>query len=278
MRAQIVSRMSTGLEEVEKQRERWSLDGRVAVVTGGHRGIGRAISIGLGAAGADIIVIDRQGEGDTDVSTTLSTMGRKYTSIRGDISDNSSVERAAEEAKKVAEEWGSTVSILVNNAGVALLATMEELTASAWDETFAVNVRGAFVLTRELVAGQNGMLSHGKGSIVNISSAAGGRALRSHAAYCSSKAAIEMLTRGMTEEWASRGIRANAVAPTVVLTDMGREIWEGTAEGEEMIRRVPTGRFAQPEEIADVVVFLCTDGASMINGAVIPVDGGFSAA
>lgn len=277
-RALVTPRMTTGLNEIEKQRERWSLDGRIAIVTGGHRGIGRAISIGLGAAGADIIIIDRQGEVDSDVAAMLSSMGRKYASIKADMSDNSSIVHAATEAKRAAETWGGTVSILVNNAGVALLDSLENLTGSAWDTTFAVNVRGVFLLTRELVSGQKGMLSYGNGSIVNISSAAGSRALRSHAAYCSSKAAIEMLTRGMTEEWAGRGIRANAVAPTVVLTDMGRKIWEGTEEGDEMIRRVPAGRFALPHEIADVVVFLCTDGASMVNGAIIPIDGGFSAA
>lgn len=276
-RVRLTPNMATGLDELEKQRERWSLEGRIAVVTGGHRGIGKAISIGLGAAGADVIIIDRQGAKDSDMEALISSMGRKYASIRADMSDDSSILHAAREAERVAEEWGGGVSVLVNNAGVALLDSLEKLTVSAWDTSFAVNVRGTFILTRELVTGQKGMLSYGKGSVVNISSAAGSRALRSHAAYCSSKAAVEMLTRGMTEEWAGRGIRCNAVAPTVVLTDMGREIWEGTAEGDEMIRRVPAGRFALPHEIADVVVFLCTDGASMINGAVIPVDGGFSA-
>lgn len=265
-------------DEWQKQSERWSLNGRIAVVTGGHRGIGRAISLGLGAVGADVIVIDRGGAGDSDVGPSLSKIGRKYASIQADISDTVSIIEAASEAKRVANKWGNVVSVVVNNAGVALLDSLESLTAVEWDTTFAVNVRGAFVLARELASGVDGMLSFGKGSIVNVSSAAGSRALRGHAAYCASKAALEMLTRSMAEEWAGRGIRANAVAPTVVLTEMGRKIWEGTPEGDEMKKRVPTGRFALPEEVADVVVFLCTDGAAMVNGAVIPVDGGFSAA
>ena len=170
-------------------------------------------------------------------------------------------------------EWGGKVDIVVNNAGVALLGRLAEFDEEAWDTTMAVNVRAAMSVTKAFLPSlllkptqnsekdETDVIERGNGKggvIVNVSSVAGHAALANHAAYCASKAALEMLTKCMTAEWAALGIRANTVAPTVVLTAMGKAIWEGTPQGDEMLKRLPMRRFARPEEVADVVAFLAS--------------------
>lgn len=253
------------------------LEGKTAVVTGGHRGIGEAISKTMALAGANIIVIDRKGVMDSTVPKEVKAAGKKHASIQADLNDLEATLRAAREAKEIANEWGTRVNVLVNNAGIALLGWLAEQDNEKWEETFNVNVRAPMVLARELVNGDDGMLAHSDGAIVNITSVAAKSGHHVHTAYCASKAALESVTRNMASEWASKGVRANAVAPTVVLTDMGRAIWDGTPEGKEMVKRLATLRFAEMQEIADVVTFMCSPAASMIHGARIPVDGGFSA-
>lgn len=262
---------------MQQSPQRPTLEGKTTVITGGHRGIGRTISIALARAGSNVIIIDSKGAGNSDVPSTIQEAGKRHASIIANLADAHDVVAAAASAIQVATQWDTRVSALVNNAGIAHLQSVQSTTLEAWDETMAVNARAPFLLARELAGAQSGMLHNGGGSIVNVSSAAGQSALRLHASYSASKATLEMLTKTMAVEWASHGIRINAIAPTVVFTDMGRRIWDGTDAGRELIKRVPTGRFAEPQEIADVVVFLLSDGAVMINGAVIPIDGGFSA-
>lgn len=248
---------------------RRSLAGKTAVVTGGHRGIGRDITLGLAAAGADVLIIDRYGGKDSDIPSHVASLGRNYYSIQADLADARAVEHAAEQAKLAV----GRIDILVNNAGISRLAPLEDLSVEDWDATMAVNVRAPFLLTCAFARGEDGMLARGSGTVVNVSSVAATGALFGHGAYCSSKAAVSMLTRMMTTEWAGRGIRANAVAPTVVLTEMGKQVWGGE-DGREMLKRIPQGRFVEPFEVADAVVYLASDAASMVNGAVLPVEGG----
>lgn len=253
---------------------RLSLHGKVALVTGGHRGVGAAISSALAQAGANIVIVDRAGALDSPVPDAVRAAGRQYWGLTADLCDAG----AAREAAQAAVQCAGRVDVLVNNAGVALLAPMEELSVEDFDRTMAVNVRAPFLLAQAVAAGDDGMLARGSGVIVNVSSAAAFGALDGHAAYCASKAALNMLTKMCCMEWGGRGLRANAVAPTVVLTEMGRRAWGPQEKGGPMLARIPQRRFAEPDEVADAVVFLASDAASMVNGAVLPVDGGFGTA
>lgn len=256
-------------------RERQSLAGKVALVTGGHRGIGASITIALASQGADVIVIDRNGPGDSEVPTQAASLGRVTWSVTADLSEESSLRTAVTRAKNLVSP--RLIDILVNNSGVAHLAPLEELTTADWDRTMSVNARAAFLLSQAIAVGSDGMLARGCGVIVNVSSAAGKSALSLHGAYCPSKAALDMLTKCMAAEWASRGVRVNGVAPTVVLTAMGAAAWSAPEKKNPMLAHIPAGRFADPHEVADVVAFLASDAAAMIHGQTISVDGGYSA-
>jgi NAD(P)-dependent dehydrogenase (short-subunit alcohol dehydrogenase family) len=251
---------------------RLSLAGRVAVVTGGHRGIGAAITVALAAQGADVIVIDRGGAGGSPVGAAVDALGRRRFAVRADLSSAQAIAAAAAEAVDCVKP--RRVSILVNNAGVAALAPAASLSTADWDATHAVNARAPFLLAQALLPS----LSAGGGAVVNVSSAASSGALADHVAYCASKAALDMVTRGLALEWGPAGVRVNGVAPTVVMTDMGAEVWSAPERGGPMLARIPLGRFAQPEEVADAVAFLASDAAAMITGQTLAVDGGYNTA
>jgi NAD(P)-dependent dehydrogenase (short-subunit alcohol dehydrogenase family) len=148
------------------------------------------------------------------------------------------------------------------------------VTEEQWDTTLDINVKGVFFLSQAL--GRK-MVAAGWGRIINISSQAGLVALEEHAAYGASKAAMGMITKVLAVEWGSRGVTVNAVAPTVILTPMGEAFWGEPERGGPMLAKIPIGRFGQPPEVASVVAFLASDHAALINGAVIPVDGGYTA-
>jgi NAD(P)-dependent dehydrogenase (short-subunit alcohol dehydrogenase family) len=267
------------LEHAARTLSRLSLTGSVALVTGGHRGIGAAISVGLAGAGADIVVLDRGGPGESPVPAAITALGRKVWAVQADLGDEESVRKAAASAFELVAP--AVVDILVNNAGIACLGPLESLSIRDWDTTMSVNVRAAFLLSQLVATGGNrgdgGMLARRRGAIVNVSSAAGSGALLEHGAYCASKAALNMLTRSLAIEFGGRGIRANGVGPTVVLTEMGIANWSEPGKRDGMLARIPAGRFAKPHEVADAVVFLASDAASMIHGQTLAVDGGFSA-
>jgi NAD(P)-dependent dehydrogenase (short-subunit alcohol dehydrogenase family) len=261
-----------------------SLEGQVALVTGGHRGIGGAISVALATLGADIIVVDRSGPQESDVPERALAIGRQVLSVKADLADEVSVRDAIMRAQHCSMSiFGKDISILVNNAGIADLASLENLSMTTWDEVMNINVRSALLIAQLLCNPSNagksrGMLDRpGGGTIVNVSSAASTAALVDHGAYCASKAALNMVTRSMAKEWAGRGVRVNGVAPTVVLTEMGKKVWSAPDKRDPMLARIPAGRFAKVEEISDVVAFLCSDASAMIHGQTIAVDGGYSA-
>jgi NAD(P)-dependent dehydrogenase (short-subunit alcohol dehydrogenase family) len=173
--------------------------------------------------------------------------------------------------RPVQERFGR-IDILVNSAGVAILAPAEELDLAAWTTTLAVNLTGAFLMCRRVGAV---MLDQGHGRVINLASQAASVALTDHAAYCASKFGLVGLTKVLACEWASRGVTANTISPTVVLTDLGRKAWAGV-KGDQHKANIPTGRFAYPGEIAAAAVFLASDAAAMINGADLVVDGGYT--
>lgn len=259
--------MSEGLKQ---QQTRFSLAGKIAVVTGGHRGIGRDISLGIARAGGDVVVIDSKGPCDSDVPSQLQELGRRYWSFTANLADASALLTAVDWVKRAVDR----VDILVNNAGVGQMTPVEEIELDAWETVMNVNLRAPFLLAQAFASGEKGMLARGQGAIVNLSSVAGSMAIEGHAAYGASKAGLNMMTQVMTVEWAARGIRVNAVAPTVVLTEMGKRAWGSEEKGGPMRKFIPAQRFVEPFEVADAVVFLASDAASMINGEVVHIDGG----
>jgi len=188
--------------------------------------------------------------------------------LQCDVSDPGSVAGAV---TAVITAFGG-VQVLVNNAGVASLAPAEDLPLAAWDNTIAVNLRGMFLMSQAV--GKH-MLAAGKGKIINLASQAASVALEGHVAYCASKAGVLGLTRVLAYEWAPRGVTVNAISPTVVMTELGRKAWGGE-KGEAMKSLIPTRRFAEPEEVAAVALFLASEMSDMINGADILIDGGYT--
>ena len=196
------------------------------------------------------------------------TIGRGSVGVQCDVTDDVSVNAAV---ASVQRELG-TIDILVNSAGVAILAPAEDLPLAAWDATLAVNLTGAFRMCQ--VVGRI-MLEQGHGKVINLASQAASVALTEHAAYCASKFGLVGLTKVLASEWAGRGVTANTISPTVVLTDLGRKAWAGE-KGEQLKTQIPTGRFAYPNEIAAAAVYLASSAADMVNGADLLVDGGYT--
>ena len=243
----------------------FSLAGKVAVVTGGAAGIGAAIATAYAAKGATVAILDLAADA---AAARAAELGPDHAGFRCDVTDSASVEAAV----AAVHERFHRIDVLVNSAGVAFLAPAEELSRQAWDTTLAVNLTGAFVMCQTV---GRIMLAQGRGTVINLASQAASVALDAHAAYCASKFGLVGLTKVLASEWAGRGVTANSISPTVVLTDLGRIAWAGE-KGERLKEQIPTGRFAYPEEIAASAVFLASDAAAMINGADLLVDGGYT--
>ncbi|NEH59035.1 D-threitol dehydrogenase [Rhizobium leguminosarum] len=244
----------------------FSLGGKVALVTGGASGIGDAIASAFAAKGAVVGVIDIN---ETVAKSKADALGSGAKSFVCDVSNPQSVEAVI----AAAQAAFAHIDIAVNSAGVAMLAPAEELTLEAWDRTIDINLKGTFLVSQAV---GRVMLKAGKGGrIINIASQAGTVAIDQHVAYCASKFGVIGLSKTLAAEWGKHGITVNTISPTVVLTELGRKAWDNP-RGEELKKRIPTGRFAYPEEIAAAAVFLASSGAEMINGADLLVDGGYT--
>lgn len=242
------------------------LEGRVALVTGAGRGIGREIALRLGELGADVVVNDvARPEAADGVVAELEAMGRRGAVVLGDVSNADDVKVIVE----TAEAALGPIDILVNNAGLTrdgLFVRMEE---ADWDLVLDVNLKGAFLMSRAVA---RGMMKRRSGSIVNLSSVVGRRGNAGQANYSAAKAGLIGLTKTLARELASRGIRVNAVAPGYIQTEMTAalpdEVKATIAAG------TPLNRLGDPRDVAEAVAFLAGDGAGFITGVVLPVDGG----
>ncbi|GGW38415.1 D-threitol dehydrogenase [Gemmobacter lanyuensis] len=244
----------------------FSLAGKVAVVTGAASGIGAAIAAAFAAKGARVALLDMNGDAAAAHAATLPGAAGAFAC---DVTDAASVAGAVQ---SVQAAFGA-IDILVNSAGIVDLAPAEDLGATAWNRTLAVNLTGSFLMAQAV---GRVMIAAGKGGrIVNLASQAGSVAIEGHVAYCASKFGIIGVTKTLALEWGRHGITVNSISPTVVLTDLGRKAWDGP-KGEAMKAQIPTGRFAEPHEIASAAVFLASDEAAMINGADLLVDGGYT--
>ena len=245
------------------------LSGRVAIVTGGSRGIGEATARALAANGARVVISSRKLEGLQAAADRINA--DHHSAVTPVAAHAGRVEDAERLVGEVMDRFGR-IDILVNNAATnPHFGPILNVELSAWDKTFEVNLRGPLVLTRLVV--DRWMRGHG-GSIVNVASSAGLRPSQGLGPYGVTKAALILLTRQLAMELGREGIRVNAVAPSIVKTDFAASLWGNEAIASYALERNPTGRFATAAEVASVIAFLVSDAASYVNGEVLPIDGG----
>jgi enoyl-[acyl-carrier protein] reductase III len=246
------------------------LDGKLALVTGGGRGIGRAIVLELAGRGADVLLTYiRHPDEAEDTALAARALGVQAEVVRGNVADENQLEALF---ASIAERFGY-LDILINDAASGVNRPSLELTAKHWDWTLNVNARGAW-LCAKLAAPL--MQPRGGGAIVSLSSLGSSRVMRDYFLVGVSKAALESLTRYLAVELAPLGVRVNAVSGGLVETDALKAFDWGQRVIEETRHHTPAGRMLEPEDLARVVVFLCTEAASMIRGQTIVVDGGYS--
>ncbi len=242
----------------------FDLTNKVTLITGAARGIGKAIATQFAAKSSKLILLDM----DSEVQQVAQSFGDNALAIKTDVTDEMQVNQAVQQGL---EKFGR-IDILVNNAGVVRLSPAETHSNEDWDLTMNVNLRAPFLMSRAV---GKIMIQQGSGKIINLASQAALVALDQHLAYCASKAAIVSMTKVLALEWAKYNINVNAIAPTVVLTELGKQAWGGE-KGEAMKQKIPLQKFAMPEDIAAVALFLASDAARMITGETIVVDGGFT--
>ena len=245
----------------------FSLDGRVAMVTGAAQGIGRAIVDLYAEKGADLVLVDLK-ETVHETRTAVQAAGRRAVSVVADLTTSAGIEHAVQSAL---DAFGR-IHILVNCAGVVFLDDAENISEEYWDTTMAVNLKAVFMLSQAV--GRK-MIDAGGGKIINMASQAGVVALDNHVAYCASKAAVIMVTKSLAMEWGQYNINVNAISPTVILTELGRKAWAGDV-GEPFKKKIPAGRFGLPEEVAGAALYLASDAANLITGENLVMDGGYT--
>lgn len=256
----------------QSSNRRADLTGRVALVTGAARGIGRACVEVLAARGAVAIVSDVDGEEAERTAAELREHGLSAEAGQLDVADPNAI---VETVARIVERHGR-IDITVANAGMAARMPSTELSLESWQRVIDVNLTGGFLVAREAA---KTMLEAERGAVVFISSIMGlvGGGIYPNAAYHASKGALVNLTRALALEWAAQGVRVNAVAPTFVKTRLTAGLLADEEKLAQVLAATPLGRFATPEEIAEAVAFLASDAASMITGVTLPVDGGWTA-
>ena len=245
----------------------FDLSGKVAIVTGGGRGIGRAIALGLAKAGASVVVASRTADQINAVAGEIRAMGAQALPVVTDLADGAQLEQLAVET---VNQFGR-IDILVNNAARSFMRSLMDLREDGWDKVFDTNVKAVWLLSRA-VARQ--MMAQKSGRIINITTVGAEKAELGMAAYGCSKAALKMLTRCMAREWAAFGIQVNAVGPGLTRTDFSKPIWSNPDIEKHVTALLPMGRIGEPEEIVPAVLFLASDAASYMTGHTIYVDGG----
>ncbi len=246
-----------------------SLDqtGKVIVVTGARRGLGRQFALTFADAGADAAISDMEAnDGLLDrTADEIRAFGRRAITVQTDVTSRAQVD---EMVARVLDEYGR-IDVLINNAGIAHSANILEISEEEWDLMLGTHMKGTLFCTQAV---SKAMIEQGSGSIVNLASI--GVKMKGVVPYCIAKMGIVMLSQGFGDLLGPHGIRVNVMAPGIIQTDMTRRQWETPKALEASLDTVPLGRLGQPEDVANLALFLCSDAASYINGALITIDGG----
>ncbi len=251
--------------------ELYSLEGRVALVTGGSSGIGRGIARALALAGARVVIMARSARALDDTVSELRAAGRQAARVRVDLGDRAAVQRGAEQAAAVYGE----PDILLNAAGLNLRPPLGELSITQWDELMAVNLTAPFLLGQRFGPA---MAGRGWGRIINVVSQQAIRAFGNSGGYGAAKAGLAALTRSQSEAWAPAGVCCNALGPGFVATPLTAEVASDPVRSAALAARTMVGRNGEPQDFAGPAVFLASRASDYVTGQVIFVDGGFSAA
>ena len=246
------------------------LDGKIALVTGSARGLGKEIALGLSQYGASLVLADIAYPEKT--AEQVAATGARCIAVKTDISNEAEVKNLSEEATS---EFGK-VDILINNAGVTQLTytPTEELPVEEWDQVMGINLRGTFLCCKYL---GGSMIKTGGGNIVNIASTAGIVGVQRAPAYCASKAGVILLTKSLALEWAQQGVRVNAIAPHYLETEFTQGLRDSVKIYKALTKQIPMKRFGKTRELVGAILFLASDTSSYVTGSVIPVDGGYLA-
>ena len=250
---------------------RFDLSGQIALVTGASRGLGRAISLALAHAGADVALGLRDINSGTQLARDIESMGRRVLALQMDVTRLDEIFRAPEDA----EAYFGKVDILINNAGGGFTNLALDVPESEFDATLAINLKATFFASQ---AAARIMIRHNGGRIINMSSQAGFAALPTESVYCASKAAISHLTKCLAVEWGKHNITVNAVAPTFISTPGTDEALSNPAFRADVVERIAAlHRIGEPMDVAGAVVFLASSAASLITGHTLLIDGGWTA-
>lgn len=247
--------------------EKFNLFGKTALITGSNRGIGQYYSLALAEAGADIIGVSYESSFE-ETKEKIESTGRKFKSYTCDFSDRKDLYKFIENVKTDFP----VIDILVNNAGTILRNPIAEHSDDYWDKVIEVNLSSQFILTREL--GKE-MAARGKGKIIFIASLLSFQGGILVPGYAASKGGIKQLTMAFANEWASKGVNINAIAPGYIATDNTQALREDPVRNKAILDRIPAGRWGKPEDLMGTVVFLASDASDYLNGSVITVDGGW---
>jgi 2-dehydro-3-deoxy-D-gluconate 5-dehydrogenase len=246
--------------------DRFRLDGKVAVITGGTKGIGQAITLSLAEAGADVAVISRTPNPELEVS--VSKLGRRYLHKSVDLTDR---QQSKTVVPAVVDGMGA-VDVLVNNAGIIPRGAAEEFSETDWDATLEIDLTATFLLSQ--VAGRL-MIKKGRGKIINIGSVLSYQGGINVIAYTAAKHGVTGLTKTLSNEWAKHGINVNAIAPGYVATELTESLKQDPVRSKAILGRIPAGRWGSPEDIAGAALFLASSASDYVNGTTLTVDGGW---
>ncbi len=250
-------------------RQLFDLSGRVALVTGASKGLGKAIALALAGAGADIALYARNREDLEAVKASVEALGRRAEIFCVDVLDKALID---ENVKATLEAFGH-IDILANNAGVNVRKPVLELSVEEWDLVLDTNLKAYFLMAQAVVPH---MLSRGSGKVINMASILGAVALPSQLAYASSKGGVMQMTKVMALEWAKQGVQVNAIGPTYFETPLVAQLRNDPERFRFIVERTPMGRWGQPDELAGVVIFLASHASDFITGQTIFIDGGWT--